>query len=101
MTFSWTPGQHVQLDIDTKTTAQREEPERRRRAYEGVVKLNEERRAHGEIVVPPPRPIDLSGLRVGIGGKQAEGGMMAIPVETRCTEIQGTSLRGTFRLGHD
>jgi len=100
-TFLWKPGQTVQLSIRTETKSDRQKRERRdkdRQAHDEAVKRYEAAQATGERVLPPPPFIDFPDVAfsVGIGGNHTNGGVMAIPAETKCLQVEDHSLLGKF-----
>jgi serine/threonine protein kinase len=118
-TFSWEPGQPVELFIRTATKSDRQKSERDA-IYDKELKRYDSAKAQydkayaeykaaegrGERVIPPPpflklRPFRITGFSEGwrafpVGGNHTAGGVMTIPSETKCVQVENRSFVGEF-----
>jgi serine/threonine protein kinase len=119
--FSWEPGQRVELVIKTETKSERQRREDRdkaRKVHDEAVKrydaaraqydkdyaIYQAAKANGERVFPPHPPgmaplffqASVLSFAVGIGGNHTDGGVMAIPSETKCVQVESRLFVGKF-----
>jgi len=94
LTFSWQPGSFLGVYIETESPANRKQTEQLAResaTYEAA-------KARGELAIPPmvaPKRWEPP-IVWGYGEPDARGGVMAVVVDTKCTQVDGDSFFGQF-----